>query len=414
MAALLAGGQTVRFNPPPVHLTRELGWALARAFGPFDAAAPAPVDGARAFQVARLHQLAARIGGRFSPAALAAEVGGEAAGDFRRLYVATAERAIVLAALARLVGEAAAAISEPVVLLKGAALHAAGIVPPGWRAAVDVDVLASRRGASALHAELRRRELVPLAIADCEHHLQPLRHSCGRCVEVHPSLHGVGIDRDVDAEALVRLGRASPAAGWGGALVPDREVLAAHLLIHAIALHGDRPRDYPLARLAADLVDLYPDADGWAAFDESGAPLVARHLDRDECAAAAALALALRSGRVPVGPAWDVETGAAAVTEGAPGAETLLRHLLSGGSDRRYAASLRLASFLRRPGDGPAPLALVRRAWRTVILSRAQIDEIYGAPRSGFGYWALRLWRPFDLVGRLAGSLAARRRLRHP
>lgn len=402
----------MRFDPPPVRLTPELGWVLLRAFGPVAEAAPLPVDGARVFQVARLYTAASRIGGRCSPDALTAEVGEDAARSFRRLYVATAERAIVLAGLARLVGETAAAIGEQVVLLKGVALHVGGIVPPGWRVAVDVDVLASPRTAAPLHAELRRRGLVPLGIADCEHHLQPLRHPCGRCVEIHPALHGVGSDRDLDADDLVQLGLAIPIKAWAGVLLPDREVLAAHLLIHAIALHGDRPRDYPLMRLAADLVDLYPDAAAWRAFRERGAPLVAGHLDRDECAAAEALGLALRSGRVPVSPAWEVDAGAAALLEGAAGAEALLRHLLAGSVDHAYANSLRLASFLRRPSGGTAPVALLRRAWRTVMLSRAQIDEIYGVPRSRVGYWVRRAWRPFDLVGRLLGTLAARAKVR--
>ena len=401
----------MRFDPPPQRLTRELAWVLVRACGPIEAAAPAPGAGDAPFETARRHHLASRIGGRFSPDRLAAEAGAEAGQAFRRLYVATAERAVGLAGLARLVGEAAAAIGEPVVLLKGAALHAAGIVPVGWRAAVDVDVLASRSGAAALHAELQRRGLAPLAIADCEHHLQPLGHTCGRFVEIHPALHGVRIEGDVDAGALLRLARAWPVAGWGGALVPDREVLAAHLLVHGIALHGPRPREYPVMRLAADLVDLYPDAAGWARFRETGAPLVAGDLDDDECAAAEALALTLRAGRVPVGPTWVVDEGAAAFADEVPAAETLLRHLLAG-ADRDYASSLRISSFLRRPGAGPAPVALLRRAWRTLVLTRAQVDEIYGAQRSALGYWAVRAWRPLDLIVRFVEALLARRRLR--
>ena len=401
----------MRFDPPPQRLTCELVWVLLRAFGPIGAAVPVPGAGGLLFDLARRYHLASRIGGRLTPERLAAEAGNDAGRAFRRLFVATAERAVVLAGLARLVGEAATAIGEPVVLLKGAALHAAGIVPPGWRAAVDVDVLTSRNGATALHAELQRRGLVPLAIADCEHHLQPLGHACGRFVEIHPALHGVRVGEDVDAGALLRLGRASPAAGWGGALVPDREVLAAHLLVHGIALHGPRPREYPVMRLAADLVDLYPDAAGWAAFRETGAPLVAGDLDDDECAAAEALGLTLRNGRVPVGPVWVVDDGAAAFVDEVPAAEALLRHLLAG-ADRDYADSLRISSFLRRPGAGPAPLALLRRSWRTVFLTRAQVDEIYGPPRSALGYWVLRAWRPLDLIVRFVQAMLARRRLR--
>lgn len=402
----------MRFDPPPAHLTRELGWVLLRAFGPVAAPPPRPLDGRRAVELARLYNAGGRIGGRFAPAVLADEVGAEPAADLRRLYVATAERAVVLAGLARHVGAAAAAIGQQVALLKSTALHAAGITPPGWRPAVDVDVLARRDGAAALHAELERRGFTPLGIADTEHHLQPLRHACGRSVEIHPSLEGVGGGRGLDAGDLVRLGRAAAVPWLPGTLLPDRETIAAHLLVHAIALHGARPREYALMRVIGDLVDLLPHAAAWQRFEERGAPLLDGAVDADEWMAARALTLALASGRVPAGERWTVDEGAAAVCTGEPGAETLLRHLLAGAADRDYADSLRLVSFLRRPGEGPAAAALLRRAWRTVFLSRAQVDEIYGAPRSAMGYLVRRLWRPFDLLVRAAGAVLARRRLR--
>ena len=402
----------MRFHPPRVRLTPELAWVLLRAFAPAGAAAPAGVNGGAAFRIARRYNLAARIGGRHAAGPLVAEVGDAAAGDLRHLYVAVAERAVVLAGLARQVAATAAAFGEAVVLLKGAALHAAGIVPAGWRAAVDVDVLASRRTAARLHAELQRRGMPPAGVADCEHHLQPLRHPCGRYVEVHGALHGLGGGRGVDADDLAALGRVAPAPGWPGALLPDRELLAAHLLLHAVAVHGARPRDYPLLRLVGDLVDLLPDERAWRGFRERGAPLLAGQLDDDECDAAAALALALGSGRVPVGPEWDVDPGCAAACVAVPGAELLLRHLLAGAVDRDYQDALRVSSFLRRPGEGPAALALLRRAWRVLVLSRQQVDEIYGVQRSAAGYLARRLWRPFDLLARTGAALLARRRLR--
>jgi hypothetical protein len=401
----------VRFDPPPIRLTPELHWMLLRAFGPAEAAVPSPIQPEAVFVLARRYSVASRIAGRWHDR-LTAEVGAGPARAFRRLYVATAERSVVLAALARVVGEAAARIGEPVVLLKGVALHAAGIVPPGWRIAVDVDVLSSRAGAVRLHAALRERGLTPLEVADCEHHLQPLRHPCGRCVEIHPSLHGVGGHAGLDAAGLVRDGRVHPVVGMGGALAPDREVLAAHLLVHGIALHGDRPFDYPLLRLVGDLVDLLPDSLAWRSFRDHGAALVGGTLAASDWEAARDLTLALRAGRVPIGPAWEIASGSDAFLADGGGAETLLRHLLTSTGDAEYAASLKLVSFLRRPGEGTAAATLVRRSWRTVFLSRAQIDEIYGPRRSSLGYLAMRVWRPADLLLRLVRALLAGRGLR--
>jgi len=46
-------------------------------------------------------------------------------------------------------------------------------------------------------------------------------------------------------------------------------------------------------------------------------------------------------------------------------------------------------------------------AYETVVLSRGQIDAIYGPQKSWRGYLFRRLARPFDLAWRLVRSLAA-------
>jgi hypothetical protein len=383
-----------------------------RAFGPPAAVMPS-VNGEEVLETARHCGLGPRIGGRVSRDQLGAELGAAAAAGFRRLYVATAERAVVLAGLARLVGEVAAGLGVQVALLKGAALHAAGIVAPGLRPAVDVDVLASPRSGRPLHRALQRYGLAPLAGADCEaHHLRPLRHACGRRVEVHERLAGVGSHAGADAESLVKAGRLIAAKGYGAALIPDRAFLAAHLLVHALALHGDRPADYPQLRLLGDLIDLLPTRDAWRAFDSAGAALVRPVLGAADCRAAEDLCLALAEGTIPAGPAWRIESGDRHAVTGLGGAESLLRHLIAGQLDRDYAAALKLSSFLRRPGGLPAPLAVVRRAWQVTVLTRAQVGSIYGPQPNAWSYLRRQLWRPFDLVGRTVRAIRTRRRLR--
>jgi hypothetical protein len=75
---------------------------------------------------------------------------------------------------------------------------------------------------------------------------------------------------------------------------------------------------------------------------------------------------------------------------------------------------MRIKSLARPVAAGDRSKRLLRDAWRTVWLTDTQIEQIYGLPDSFLGYWARRLWRPFDLVGRTIrfGLAWARHRFR--
>jgi len=90
----------------------------------------------------------------------------------------------------------------------------------------------------------------------------------------------------------------------------------------------------------------------------------------------------------------------------------ILGHMLAGAMDAEYRQSLKLAAVTRPSGDGRGMAGLLRNLGRAVVLTRGQIDEIYGRPKTELGYLARRLWRPFDLVGRTARTLQVRRKLR--
>jgi hypothetical protein len=148
---------------------------------------------------------------------------------------------------------------------------------------------------------------------------------------------------------------------------------------------------------------------GWAG--ETGAALVARALPwvaaevgAGEAAAVHRLVLALAGGAaVWAGAAW----------AGAPTGEALLlRHALAGQLDSGYESALRLGLFHRQPSDRREPVRLGRLLARTVWLSRAQIDAIYGPPRHPIGYLGRRLGRPLDLLARLGRYGRAAWRLR--
>jgi hypothetical protein len=187
----------------------------------------------------------------------------------------------------------------------------------------------------------------------------------------------------------------------GCAAAPAPAVTAAHVLVHGLAQHGWAPVSYPPLKMVADLVDL-----GWGG--EEGPSLAARAVPWVEPEVAAAeveaarrLALALAAGH-----------DAAAWAAGASGEALLLRHALAGQLDPGYARSLRLGLFHRQPSDRREPARLGRLLARTVWLSRAQVDAIYGPPRHPLGYLGRRLGRPFDLLARLGRYGRAAWRLR--
>jgi hypothetical protein len=82
-------------------------------------------------------------------------------------------------------------------------------------------------------------------------------------------------------------------------------------------------------------------------------------------------------------------------------AEILLRHMLAGRLDPDYEKSLRLGLFQSQPSDRSRPAQLARTVLGAIFLTDAQIDALYGRPRTRLGYLGRRLARPFDLLLRL-------------
>jgi Uncharacterised nucleotidyltransferase len=389
-----------RFRPPPVELTAELRWLLLRAFGPPTAAPPGPVDGAACHELARRFELAARVAHRTGREALTAEVGADAAARFQRDRLAAAANAMSLEGVARELAAAAARLGMPLVLLKFAALQRTGAAPPGSRAAVDLDVLAPAAGAGELQAALVAAGYRQAAHPGHEHHLPALGHPVCGMVEVHRALPGVRLAaggrsatlEDLAAQALLVPCRDLP----GDCAVPAPAVLAAHALAHGLAQHGSQPAAYALLKMVADLIDLGwagPEAEGLAA---AAGLLVAGDVAGEEVAAARGLAAALAAGELP--PA---ESGAA----------LLLAHALAGRLDPDYAAAQRLDLFAAQPSDRPRAARWAGTLWRTLVLTRGQIDAVYGPPRHPGGYLLRRLARPFDLLARFLRYRASRRRL---
>jgi hypothetical protein len=388
----------VRFDPPAIAAPPGLAWALIRAFGPRDAPCPTPPTGPEALETARLFDLAPRIGGRWPLELLAAEIGARSAAAFAVEHGMARRAAVGFGQLTATVATAASSIGVPLVLLKFAALRATGRMEDGLRVAGDIDVLVSAERAWDLASALARVGFRPAGFPASRHHLPQLRDAKGGSVEVHPHLAGVrlpGTTGDASVDRLREAGLVERVDLDGECLVPTGDVLAAHAIVHAVAQHGFGPRGYPMLRMVADLIALGAHADD-GRLGRAAAPLVSPELEPEEAEAALALSTRLARG--------DVSLLDEASPEG-----VLLRHIVAAWVDEDYAGSL-YGRRLARKVHGPVGLAV--QAVRALWLTDAQIDVIYGRPRTRLGYLGRRLARPFDLVRRLVVYTAADRRLR--
>lgn len=360
---------------------------LLRAFGPPGAPFAEAVEPAGALAAARRFEVSPRVAARQGRARLAAELGAEAAGELQRDLTRAAAQGLRLEALLREIAAVAAEREIPLVLLKFAALSAAGTLAAGARTACDLDVLVPPQRAGELQEALVARGFRPSGLPDSEHQLPALVHPAGGVLEVHRLM--LGVRPDVGASATVasleKAGLLEPAPDLPDCFLPAQEAQMAHALVHGIGQHGFWPDSYPLLRTLADLIDLGFHQEA-APLAERAVRLVARDVAPEEAAAVRDLCRALAAGDDLI--------------EGEP-ASVLLRHILAGRLDADYAASLRLSLFREQPSDRSPVVRRVRTALSAVFLTRAQIDAIYGRPRRPLGYLGRRLARPFDLLWRL-------------
>jgi hypothetical protein len=384
----------LRFQPPPLVLSSEIRWMLLRAFGPPGAPFLETVEPAAALALARRFEISARIAARQGRERLAAELG-DPAGDPAAAFAH--DRRAAAAAGLRLMGEAgrvaavAAGLGIPLAFLKFAALEAAGVLAAGSRGACDVDLLAPEDRARELWQALVAAGFRASGLPEAEHQLPALVWPQGGAVEVHRTLPGVRLAgpaaRSARYETLEAAGMLRPLPAFPGrCAAPPPEVLAAHVLVHGIGQHGFWPASYPLFKMVADLSDLR-ELGGLGALTDRALGWVARDVSPAEAAAVRGLVARLTAGEDP--REWE------------GGEETLLRHLLAGRLDAGYERALRLGLFHPQPSDRPRPLQLARTLLGAVFLSKAQIDAVYGPPRSALGYLGRRLARPFDLGWRL-------------
>jgi hypothetical protein len=385
--------KAVRFRPPEIDATADLRWLVHRAFADPGLPAPDAVDGSWAVDLSRRLDLGSRIGARRAASGLGAEVGAHADALARAAHLVVASSLRYEGTL-RQVAALASGLGVSVVVLKGFALSLLGVGPAGARAFGDLDLLVPVGRVVELRSALVAAGWAHSPLPASEHQEAPLTHPALGMIELHRVVPGVrppGSRRSFDAETLLGAGLATPLAGFDGAVhAPSRAILVAHALEHGLVQHGWAPGSYPLFRMLADLQDLSADR---SLLREAGAFL--RDLDDGDLAAIGDLVDALAAGtafELPPGPA-----------------RALFHHILAGTLDPSYALALKSdPRSMYTPTDLPYLPGVLLWIWKSVVISRVQVDAIYGPPKRPGGYLARQLLRPFDLALRLFRSLRAR------
>jgi hypothetical protein len=309
--------------------------------------------------------------------------------------MAAAAQGLALTATGRAVQEVARALRIPVAFLKFIALERSGFLAAGSRTASDVDVLVPSREAQRLQRELLRSGFVPTGSPGYEHQLPSLLCGNGIPVELHTMVLGLRLDgrrsasfEDLDQADLLLGSSESP-----GSFVPKPGVLLAHALVHGLAQHGAAPSAYPPLRVLSDVIDITAGAgvDGDLARVQ---PLISRDVSTADLASITALRDLCVAGTYE-----DHE---------------LVRHAVAGLFDEGYRNRLKVLGAGSTPSDEGLSARAARSLFGALLLTKKQIDEVYGPPRSAWGYAARRIARPFDLARRLVryGAAAAAARLR--
>jgi hypothetical protein len=364
----------LRFLPPPLTLDSELEWVLLRALGPLDATPPERVSGDGAWRLARVLDLAPRIGCRIRAERLRAEVGPDVAARFTDAYHQAAALNLLNLAVAREVAVAAGEQAIPVMFLKSTALLWEGVSAIGTRNAADIDVLAARNHVVPLMERLRAQGFAGGADGYKEHQLAPAYHPSGLTVEVHTAVKGLRLQRGhpwAEAAELMTPGDALRVDGESSPVwLPGAPLAAAHAVIHVVVQHGAHPGTYPHLRVLTDLADL--DAGG-AVFRgrERLEALACATVRAEEIDSVLSLVSALRAGEMRA-IEQDAHTS------------WWLRHALASLSDHDYQEYLRIPGLMWDETNLPGPVGIARRVWVALSLPRIPMEARYGSlERSG-------------------------------
>lgn len=404
-----------RWRPPRMILDRDLAWVLRCAYGPTEQGVVGPglpLSAERAAALALRFDLAARLIARWPRVQLARWLGEEPStrlAEVSRQAIASGLR--IEAAWSRLVQDTELS-GVVLVPLKFAALVACGVIKPGEREVSDLDVLVAPERLESLVRHLLAAGYRPSGGRGYEHHPGALITPEGASLELHRRLPGVVVadHRGAALGELENAGLLSVDERNGrrpGVRLPTPELLVVHAVAHGLVQHGASPKAYPLSRLFADLIDLGAGGDAERADLSASLGRWVPEIDAGEIEALEELCVWLAAGA----SADSGEEGKCLGLGG--GARRLRDHWLAGVLEPAYGEALKLvASVAPSPRGGRSRWRrALRSGWQALALSRSQIDAIYGAPRSRWGYLLRYLARPFDLARRTLRARAARREL---
>lgn len=372
-------------------MTAELEWVLVRAFGP-PTQITQRVNVACAVELAKQLGLADRIVSR-CPDEVAAELGADGARAlaFHKLATHAAHRLVVSAT--EKVISLASSLGIEIVLLKHAALAAAGLVPEGRRDARDLDVLVPGKRVVELERALLESGFSRTGHSPQPHHLAPIRSEQGEVIELHTEVPGLrvgGLPATLETLALANALTEIEISGVK-CFIPIPEALVAHTLVHGYVHQATSPLDYPMLRMLGDVIDIGIGLESAERIQD----FVRGELSLDEVMTLLATAKLLERGKVP-----EPET-----SEG-----TLLGHVVAAARDRTYQRQLR-ARRIFSLSDGYARGAILRRLFRP---TRADLELVHGKIESEARYFFLARTHALRVIGSFAGDVlcAAKARLR--
>ena len=387
----------MRFNPPPVTLPVELTWLLGAAFGPV--LPPMSSDPGALPGLARRFDLGPRIVARHGAGRIEDRLG-PAAGEMVLAHRRSVAFGLAGERTARRVARQAEHRRLQGVFLKGYALQHVAPGPAGWRPFADLDVLLSREHAAELRDLLVADGWAAAEEPGNPQHLPPVQDPEGTPVDIHFRLRGVRVaaERWASAEELLAADLCLPTGLAEGAWVPRPQLLAAHVVVHALEQHGHRPGTYPLMRAVADIIDLVTVADEATTALEVGR-LVGETLDEADLRALFALGRILAKGRIPTAEA-DAEGDA----------EALLHHIVAGALDPDYRQGLAIDHTTGRLRQALQDGELMRYIARKLKAPADPSDVDTGGTAGDLGPVRRRILRPIRLAARFTAAAAARLR----
>jgi hypothetical protein len=384
-----------------VAVPAELEWVLRRALGPPERGSSLAVVPDAVIDLADQLKLAPRIALRTPPELLAAELGEQAAAELATAARANTAHHMQLAATCQMLADLADELAVDLIFLKGMAMQLQRLLPTGARPATDIDVLVAEGACERLQGELLERgfrHACEVSMAH-PHHLVPLMHPRWQGVEVHraaaglrmrPGATGATADELIEAGLCIGLDTLSSRA-----LAPRGDLLAAHLIVHAVAHHPHANAYF--FRLLADLQTLLEAPGLGRAAIEAGVRWIDWIIHPAEVTGLIELAEELARGGSP-----------ARLMEGGGEGAALLHHFVAVTVEPGYRARLGLDAAMTR--HNPLDLGGEHHRRPRLWWPRHEVLGSDGQPMPWHRYIAWSLARPFRFGARLLRQAVRARR----